>query len=172
MKHIGRTIKTFDDYKPSYFFEKHFLSKEQAARNKRIDKEKSQIEKQKEKQEVQNLNEVLKQQSQKKKMEETGNKKLKKQISKSNKEIKKELKKKEKEEKKAKKAKTALIESKEDKPLLKVTLNNLVKLRSAADYNVKIKSEELKKKQKRKTSVKSLAERLKASQGIFTIMIL
>lgn len=73
-------------------------------------------------------------------------------ITKKNTEIKKEVKVKEKQIKieKQKKMKKGLEGLNEDKKLLKVTLNNIVKLKSAADYNVTFRSESAKKKKPKK----------------------
>jgi hypothetical protein len=53
-----------------------------------------------------------------------------------------------------------------------VTLNNIVKLKSAADYNVKLRSEELKKKKlaksKSKPTLKKQSKLAMSSQGIFS----
>lgn len=73
-------------------------------------------------------------------------------IAKKNIEIKKEVKVKEKQEKidKKKKMKKGLEGPKEEKKMLKITLNNIVKLKSAADYNVTFRSESAKKKKPKK----------------------
>lgn len=78
-------------------------------------------------------------------------------IQKSNKEIVKEEKVKEKQEKKTKKKKVKRSKSRAaseksaadpDKKVLKVTLNNILKLKSAADYNVTMKNSPMPKKKK------------------------
>ena len=147
MKFIGRTNRTFNDYKPSYFFEKRFLTKEQKARNKKIDEEQEKAKKDKESTIKGELKEGIKRQKEKQKREEQDKKDLLKTIAMKNKEINKEVKEKNKSKKKKKKSKSKnknkkeeVDDPKKDREKLKsVTLSNIVKLRSAADYNVKFK---------------------------------
>lgn len=98
------------------------------------------------------LQEILEQNNKKREKEEMGKMNLLKTITKKNTEIKKEVKVKEKQIKieKQKKMKKGLEGLNEDKKLLKVTLNNIVKLKSAADYNVTFRSESAKKKKPKK----------------------
>jgi hypothetical protein len=106
----------------------------------------------KEKEAKRSLQEILEQNNKKREKEEMGKMNLLKTIAKKNIEIKKEVKVKEKQEKidKKKKMKKGLEGPKEEKKMLKITLNNIVKLKSAADYNVTFRSESAKKKKPKK----------------------
>ena len=88
MKFIGRTGRTFNDYKPKYFFEKRFLSKTQKERNKKIDEDEKKAQKNKDSEAKGELKQNLKKQKEKKKKEEESKKSMLKTIAMKNKELK------------------------------------------------------------------------------------
>lgn len=72
MNFIGRTKRTYEDYQTSYFYKKHFMSKEEIARQKKIEADKNKQEKQKEKEAKVSLKEILNQRKEKQKRDEMG----------------------------------------------------------------------------------------------------
>ncbi|CAI2383053.1 unnamed protein product [Moneuplotes crassus] len=150
MKFIGRTTRLKHDYKPEYFHEKHFLSKNMLDRKKQIEKEEKQMEKDKQAEAKKNVKQEIDKISKRKKAQQAKNKELQKIIAEKSKKVSIDLKKRQEEEEK--KINPLL---KKKKKRSKVTLNNLIKLRSAADYNVKSKKD-LKKTLKKSLLKKTL----------------